>query len=110
MRRRVIVLNVDEQEPEVRLSRVAKALGNPTRVAIIRSLATGGPRITQDIVREIGLAQSTVSEHLRILREAELVATSTDGPRVWYDVRPAVLCRFAGGVEALVEDSLVDGS
>ena len=106
----MIVVDVYEQESEVGLSRVAKALGNPTRVAIIRSLATGGPRITQDIVRESDLAQSTVSEHLRILREAELLACRTDGPRVWYEVRPAVLCQFAGGVEALVEDSLVNGS
>ena len=101
---------VDQQESEVWLGRVAKALGNPTRVVIIRSLATGGPRITQDIVRELDLAQSTVSEHLRILREADLLACRTDGPRVWYEVRPAALRRLASAVEELVEDSLVNGS
>lgn len=50
------------------LAAVAKGLGHPTRVAILRLIATDRDRrTTGDIVAETGLAQSTVSEHLRVL-------------------------------------------
>jgi ArsR family transcriptional regulator len=56
------------------LGALAKALGHPSRVRIIRLLRLGDASSVGHLVEELGLAQSTVSEHLRVLREAGLVA------------------------------------
>ena len=55
------------------LRRLAKALGHPTRVLILRRVRTLDGRTCSELVSELGLAQSTVSEHLRVLREAGLI-------------------------------------
>lgn len=60
------------------LGALAKALGHPTRVKILRILRTGPGATCGDLVTALALAQSTVSEHLRLLREAGLV--QGDGP------------------------------
>jgi ArsR family transcriptional regulator len=74
---------------------VAKALGHPARIRIIRQFEECRPHIVQEIVEECDLAQSTISEHLRILREAELLFATEDGPRMWYCMRRSVLRKFA---------------
>ncbi|HWR50391.1 MAG TPA: metalloregulator ArsR/SmtB family transcription factor [Bryobacteraceae bacterium] len=66
------------------LARLAKAIGHPVRVRILRMLSQKEARVCSQIVGELPLAQSTVSEHLRILKEAGLVRSSQDGPRVGY--------------------------
>jgi ArsR family transcriptional regulator, arsenate/arsenite/antimonite-responsive transcriptional repressor len=66
------------------LARLAKAIGHPARVRILRLLSRKEARVCSQIVDELPLAQSTVSEHLRILKEAGLVRSSQDGPRVGY--------------------------
>ncbi len=68
------------------LARLAKALGHPARVRIVRMLSRKRARVCSQIVDELPLAQSTVSEHLRILKEADLVRSSQDGTRVGYCV------------------------
>src|ERR1019366_7471552 len=71
-------------EADDQLARLAKAIGHPARVRILRLLSRKEARVCSQIVDELPLAQSTVSEHLRILREAGLVRSSQDGPRVGY--------------------------
>ena len=71
-------------EADDRLARLAKAIGHPARVRILRLLSRKEARVCSQIVDELPLAQSTVSEHLRILKEAGLVRSSQDGPRVGY--------------------------
>jgi len=66
------------------LARLAKAIGHPARVHILRMLSRKEARVCSQIVDELPLAQSTVSEHLRILKDAELVRSSQDGPRIGY--------------------------
>src|SRR5579871_2329013 len=66
------------------LAKLAKAIGHPARVRILRMLSRKEARVCSQIVDELPLAQSTVSEHLRILKEAGLVRSSQDGPRVGY--------------------------
>ena len=55
----------------------------------------------RDIVGELPLAQSTVSEHLRILRSAGLVQANEKGPRVSYCIVPTALKRFKALLEAV---------
>ncbi len=71
-------------EADEELAKLAKAIGHPARVRIIRMLSRKEARVCSQIVGELPLAQSTVSEHLRILKEAGLVRSSQDGPRVGY--------------------------
>ena len=56
-----------------RLARMLKALGNPVRFRIMQTLAERQTCITQEIVDTMPLAQSTVSQHLKVLREAGLI-------------------------------------
>lgn len=76
------------------LARLAKALGHPARAAIIRFLLAGGECICGDIVDRLPLAQATVSQHLKVLREAGWVTGEIDGPRVCYCANPETLQRF----------------
>ena len=71
-------------EADEELAKLAKAIGHPARVRMLRMLSRREARVCSQIVDELPLAQSTVSEHLRILKEAGLVRSSQDGPRVGY--------------------------
>jgi ArsR family transcriptional regulator, arsenate/arsenite/antimonite-responsive transcriptional repressor len=74
-----------ELSPEKqRLARMLKALGNPVRFQIVEFLAQNHLCITNDIVKNTPLAQSTVSQHLKVLREAGLIAGEIDGPATCY--------------------------
>jgi len=70
---------------------LAKALGHPARVGILQMLHEKQSCIGCDIVDEIGLAQSTISEHLRILKAAGIITGSIERPRVCYSLNPAAL-------------------
>lgn len=72
----------------------AKAVGHPIRVRILRMLARKEARTCSVIVDELPLAQSTVSEHLRILKNAGLVRANENGLRVSYCIVPNALKRF----------------
>jgi DNA-binding transcriptional ArsR family regulator len=76
------------------LASLAKAVGHPARVQILRFLAGRDSCMCGDIVDELPLAQSTVSQHLKILKEAGLIRGEVDGPRVCYCVEPRTLERF----------------
>ena len=71
-----------------RLALLAKALGHPARIQIIETLLRRQTCIGCDIVEEIGLAASTTSEHLRILKEAGLITGEIARPRVCYALAP----------------------
>jgi ArsR family transcriptional regulator len=71
-----------------RLARMLKALGNPTRFQIVEYLASSETCITNDIVRVLPLAQSTVSQHLKVLREAGLIKGEIEGPATCYCLDP----------------------
>lgn len=74
-------VSADEQ---VKLIRMFKALGNPTRFEIIRYLLTHPNCITGDIVEYLPISQSTTSQHLKVLREAGLICGTTEGPATSY--------------------------
>lgn len=71
-------------EDEIALARYARVLSHPARLAILRILAQKQACICGDIVLELPLAQSTVSEHLRELKAAGLVRGEVDGPSTCY--------------------------
>jgi ArsR family transcriptional regulator len=83
------------------LAAFAKAIAHPTRVRILRMLAKKEARMCSHIVDELPLAQSTVSEHLRILRSAGLVQANEQSPRVGYCIVPSALKRLKALLEAV---------
>jgi ArsR family transcriptional regulator len=85
---------VDGPGADEELAAFAKAIAHPVRVRILRMLARKDARMCSHIVDELPLAQSTVSEHLRILRTAGLVRANENGPRVSYCIVPSALQRL----------------
>jgi ArsR family transcriptional regulator len=83
------------------LAAFAKALGHPVRVRILRMLARKDARMCSHIVDELPLAQSTVSEHLRVLRTAGLVQVNESGPRAGYCIVPSALKRLKRLLQAM---------
>ena len=76
--------NQDFSTEDLRLADVAKALGHPARIAILRILAKRGTCICGELVEDLPLAQSTVSQHLKALKAVGLVEGEVDGPRSCY--------------------------
>lgn len=78
----------DLSRDEIRLANMLKALGNPVRFRIMEFLAEQRVCITGDIVEYTTLAQSTVSQHLKVLREAGLIEGEVEGPATCYCISP----------------------
>jgi DNA-binding transcriptional ArsR family regulator len=95
------VLTKTAQDSGVELAMLAKALGHPARVQIVRFLLSRDSCMCGDIVEHLPLAQSTVSQHLKMLKESGLIRGTIDGPRVCYCVEPKVLERFKQLVSGL---------
>ena len=88
-----------DQDDVILASRI-RALGHPARLAIVRALvrAGGGRCCCGDIVRGLPLAQSTVSQHLKVLRDAGIIRGEIDGPRSCYWVDRSALAAIAEAV------------
>lgn len=71
---------------EVALAALAKSLSHPARIAIIKLLLDKKKCMCGDIVNELPLSQSTVSQHLKELKDVGLVTGMADGPRVYYSI------------------------
>lgn len=85
---------VEGAEADEELAALAKAIGHPARVQILRILVRRTSCICGDLVDELPLAQSTVSQHLKVLKEAGLIRGEVDGPRVCYCIEPRALRRL----------------
>ncbi len=70
---------------------VFKALGHPARLKILRLLAERRACICSEVVEELPLAQSTVSQHLKVLKDAGLIIGEIEGPAVCYCLAPGAL-------------------
>jgi ArsR family transcriptional regulator, arsenate/arsenite/antimonite-responsive transcriptional repressor len=79
-----LALIQDLTQEEARLAKMLRALGNPVRFRMMQYLADHQLCITGDIVEFTTLAQSTVSQHLKVLREAGLIEGEIEGPATCY--------------------------
>jgi ArsR family transcriptional regulator len=80
---------------------VAKALAHPARLHILRLLAGQTECRGADVFSELPLAQSTISEHLRVLRDAGLVSSRSEGNAAVYCLAPEVFGDFIEAVSGL---------
>ncbi|WP_283597306.1 ArsR/SmtB family transcription factor [Photobacterium phosphoreum] len=82
---------------EQMLAAQAKALSHPARLRILHILHTLDAIdscLNSDLVSELGLAQSTVSEHLRILKQADFIKAEPNPPKVCYRIHREALNKF----------------
>ena len=84
----------DNNLADEEIALIAKALAHPARIQIIRLLLSKKTCIGGDIVDVLGLAQSTVSEHLRILKASGIITGEITRPRVCYSLNPLSLNHF----------------
>lgn len=69
---------------QIQLAEVAKALGHPARIAILQHLLSVQSCICGDLVQEIGLAQATISQHLKEMKKIGLIKGDVEGTKVCY--------------------------
>lgn len=84
---------------ETELAELAKALGHPARIAILRELARRNVCVCGEIVDVLPLAQSTVSQHLKELKAAGLIQGTVEGVKSCYCINWDVLNRLRGMLE-----------
>lgn len=90
-----------ETTPDERLAEMAKALGHPVRVRLLRRLVGAGACVCGDFTEELGLAQSTLWKHLDILKRAGLIRGTIDGKTVCYCAEPDGIREMVDAVEEL---------
>jgi ArsR family transcriptional regulator len=89
-----------------RIALLAKALGHPARIRIVETLLERSGCMGGDLSQALGLAASTTSEHLRILKEAGVVTGEISGVRVCYALAPAALAPLADLIRRVAERPL----
>jgi ArsR family transcriptional regulator len=92
---------VSPSDDDKAFAQLAQALGHPARVAIVRLLQERKTCLCGDIVEVLPLAQSTVSQHLKMLKEAGWIEGEVDGPRVCYCLNPQTLKKFKSLIKTL---------
>ena len=92
---------IEGDDADEELASLSKALGHAARVKILRILAHKNACMCGDIVDELPLAQSTVSQHLKVLKDAGLIRGNVDGPRICYCIEPRALRRLKALVGGL---------
>jgi DNA-binding transcriptional ArsR family regulator len=85
-----------------------KALGHPVRLAIVRALAEESCCCCADVCSRLPLAQSTVSQHLKVLKEAGLISFRRDGVRSSYVLNHAALIALRSDLDGIVDISRSD--
>lgn len=75
----------DEQN---RLAVLLKAMAHPARIAILQHIIKANACICGDLVEELGLAQATISQHLKELKNAGLIQGSIEGASICYCIEP----------------------
>ena len=85
---------------------LAKALGHPARVRILRLLLGRESCFCGEIVEHLPLAQATVSQHLKVLRDAGLIQGEIDGPRTCYCANRERLARLHDLLGAVLADAV----
>ncbi|OLQ84754.1 transcriptional regulator [Vibrio ponticus] len=93
-------------ELEQQFAAQAKALAHPARVRILKTLLvleSMGGCLNSDLVSQLGLAQSTVSEHLRILKAAGFIIAEPNPPKICYRVSPNATKQFIGLFEQITQ-------
>ena len=88
---------------QVDLAKMLKVMGHPARIAIIQSIIESKTCICGDLVTEIGLAQSTISQHLKELKSVGLIQGTIEGNSVCYCINSEVWNKLQKELGALLD-------
>jgi ArsR family transcriptional regulator, arsenate/arsenite/antimonite-responsive transcriptional repressor len=91
----------------VRWAGMLRALGHPVRLGIMRRLAAEPETCACDFSDVFGLKQPTISQHLKVLREAGLVTTRRQGTQICYSVHSGAVAELAGTIGALAPSEVL---
>ncbi|MEA1785762.1 metalloregulator ArsR/SmtB family transcription factor [Arenibacter sp. GZD96] len=92
------------------ISSFAKALGHPARVAILQHLFKIKGCICGDLVNEIGLAQPTISQHLKELKQLGLIQGTVEGTSVCYCINPEKWTSMKGLMSSFLDQDISDNT
>jgi DNA-binding transcriptional ArsR family regulator len=87
-------------EKQNKLATMMKALAHPARIAIIQHLIKINSCICGDLVEELGLAQPTISQHLKELKNAGLIQGTIEGTSVCYCINPKIWKQFKSAMNS----------
>lgn len=90
-------------EHQNEMAKIAKALGHPARVAIIDYLTKVGTCICGDIVNELPLAQPTISQHLKELKNAGIIKGNIEGTAICYCIDETTLQKLTNYINSISE-------
>ncbi len=85
------------------LAQMAKAIGHPARIAILEYLIRANACINSDLVQELGLAQATISQHLKELKQMGLIKGNVEGTSMNYCINKQVWESYRNKFNALFE-------
>lgn len=89
-----------ESMTDERARQLLKALADPIRIQVVEALG-GGERCVCELTAELGLAQSKLSFHLKVMKEAGLIEAREEGRWTYYQLQPEALAQLADWVAAL---------
>jgi ArsR family transcriptional regulator len=92
---------IEQTDSDAKTVALLRAIAHPARFRIVKLLAARRACVCGDIVDELPLAQSTVSEHLKVLKDAGIVRGTIEGPNTCYCLEPSALEWLRGEFGAL---------
>lgn len=92
------------------IATMAKAIAHPARIAILQTLIKANACICGDLVEELGLAQATISQHLKELKTAGLIQGTVEGTSVCYCIHPGTWKKFREYFSGFFVEVNQDGS
>lgn len=95
----------DEQN---KLAQMAKVFAHPARIAILQYLLNANACINSDLVQELGLAQATVSQHLKELKQIGIIQGSVEGTSMNYCINPLRWQEFRQTFSELFDQYTID--
>jgi len=90
------------------LATIAKAIGHPARIAILQLLVNANSCVCGYFVDELGLAQATISQHLKELKNARLIQGTIEGTSICYCINPKVWQQYKELFAAFFVDITLD--
>ena len=84
-----------------KLATMLKAIAHPARISILQHLIKADACICGDLVEELGLAQATISQHLKELKNAGIIQGTVEGASVCYCINPKVWQQYKKELDAL---------
>jgi len=96
--------SIDFTEKEHRTAQIAKALAHPARIAILKILAKRNSCVCGELVEVMPLAQATVSQHLKELKNAGLIQGTISGPKVCYCLNPQGIAELRQIFDTLLQE------